>query len=648
MEEKVLNDRYKIIKELGKGGMAIVYEAQDLLLDRKVAVKMLRPEYVSDKEFVKKFRHEAQAVARISHPNVVSIFDIGRDNNYHYLVMENVKGCNLKDIIKKRGRLSMIEALDIASQICAALIVAHSSNIVHCDIKPHNILITSDKQVKVTDFGIARAVTSSSTITVTDTIMGSAHYFSPEQAKGGEINAYSDLYSAGIVLYEMLTGEVPFTGDSPISVALKHIQQEPEKLTNKNTKIPSEIEKLVMKALAKKPKQRFNSAKSMREAIIEALKILKKEEKEKTSETVVAADGDTKILKKTEINNEINRDYSNNKHQYLNSSSQNDGDDNRETGRKNWLILTVLIVVFLSLTVGGVIYVYNSYTSVPIVEVPEMIGMDIEEARTVASQVGLEIQQETESINHPEIPENKIVSQYPGAGERVRQTRDITVTVSKGSETLIMSDLLNMTLREAEILLDNKNIEIANKEFKYSNEVSENRIIEQKPGPEAEIKSGEEVVLIVSKGPRPDMVEVPNLIGLTRAEAFNRIEEANLKPGSISEELTERFQDGQVAHQEYETGEKIPELTKIDLTISKGLINEENAEVHTRTVQIDLNWLVDKRRIRIEVIDANGRNIVYDAVHKPGDNISQTVNSVGPTTFEIYSGEELFTKKQFD
>ncbi|MFW6381668.1 MAG: protein kinase domain-containing protein, partial [Bacillota bacterium] len=220
---KVLNDRYKILKKLGKGGMARVFEAQDLLLDRKVAIKMLRGEFVSDKEFIEKFRHEAKAVARIAHPNVVSIFDIGQDDDYHYLVMEDIEGRNLKDIIQDRGSLSVIEALDIANQIVAALVVAHNNNIIHCDIKPHNILINRNKQVKVTDFGIARAVTSSTTH-VTDTIMGSAHYFSPEQARGGEIKTHSDLYSVGIVLYEMLTGEVPFTGDSPISVALKHIQ----------------------------------------------------------------------------------------------------------------------------------------------------------------------------------------------------------------------------------------------------------------------------------------------------------------------------------------------------------------------------------------------------------------------------------------
>jgi len=293
---KVLNERYKIIKKLGKGGMAVVYEAEDLILDRKVAIKMLRSEHVSDKSFIKKFHHEAKAVARLSHSNIVSIFDIGQDGDLHYLVMEDIEGENLKDIINRRGKLSSAEALDITNQILSALRVAHKNDIIHCDIKPHNILITLDKKVKVTDFGIAKAV--SATTTMTDTIMGSAHYFSPEQAKGGEIKAHSDLYSVGVVLYEMVTGEVPFKADSPISVALKHINEKPKRPIEINSKITNQMENLIMKALSKDPDNRFNNAEEMNESVLSILQKLKSKD-DKDSTIVLSDAGDTKILKKS-------------------------------------------------------------------------------------------------------------------------------------------------------------------------------------------------------------------------------------------------------------------------------------------------------------------------------------------------------------
>src|SRR6056297_3684140 len=273
---KLLNDRYKIKKQRGSGGMALVYEAQDILLDRKVAIKMLRPEFVSDEDFINKFRHEAKAVARITHPNVVSIYDIVESENSLYLVMEYIEGKDLKSLIQKRGKLSVVEALDIANQVTAGVEVAHENNIIHCDIKPHNILITDNNQVKVTDFGIARAVTSS-TMTITDTIMGSAHYFSPEQAQGKEINTYSDIYSIGVVLYEMLYGKVPFNGESPISVALKHIQNEPKELKEVLPSVPEKVNELIMKTLAKDPEKRHDNATDLREEIVETLKYDKSE-----------------------------------------------------------------------------------------------------------------------------------------------------------------------------------------------------------------------------------------------------------------------------------------------------------------------------------------------------------------------------------
>lgn len=626
---KVLNDRYKILKELGKGGMAIVFEAQDLILDRKVALKMLRPENVNDQDFVKRFRHEAKAVARLSHPNVVNIFDIGQEGKYHYLVMENIDGMNLKDLIKKKGSISIEEALEIANQICSALVVAHRNKIIHCDIKPHNILLTEDNQVKVTDFGIARAVTSA-TMTITDTIVGSAHYFSPEQARGGEIKTHSDLYSLGIVIYEMITGEVPFRGDSPISVALKHIQEKPRKPSLINTGIPDQVEKLVMKAIAKDPKERFSKAKEMKDAIEEVLEYLRNE---MTTEIIDEENGSTKVIKKSELKaksvkkNKSDRDYLT---------------YNTEKSIPRWLKWVIGITLLFLISIIGFIIFYQMYMEVPVVEVPDLIGMDFEEARKEAKLYGLFIKKQNEGVNHPEIPENHIISQYPQSGERIRQTRDIMVTISKGPAVLKAPDLITLTIREARVILDNQNLSLGEIEYMYSDNIEKGKIIAQSPEPETEIDIDTLINITISNGPEPKMIEMPNIIGIKQEEAIKKLNISNLKVGEIDKKPTRRFLAGQIAAQSYNPGTKIPENTKVDLTVSTGLLNSEGVETHIG-VKFSMyvpsgNW---NQKIRYVIIDNNGRDIIYEGTHHPGDYVPVYFNSVGSTRYEVYINDEL-------
>ncbi len=649
---KVLDERYKILKELGKGGMAIVYEARDLLLDRKVAIKMLRPEYISDTDFIKKFRHEAKAVARISHPNVVSIFDIARDEQYHYLVMEKIEGQNLKDIIIQRGKLTTTESLDIASQICSALTVAHENNIIHCDIKPHNILIDKEKQVKVTDFGIARAVTSS-TITATDTIMGSAHYFSPEQAKGGEIKTYSDLYSVGVVLYEMLTGRVPFDGESPISVALKHIQENPQKPTTINADIPVEVEELVMKALAKEPGERFKDAREMKKAITSVLKSLNRN-RENGTRIISTNKDDTKVIKKSDFlrqskknDNKNNYNNNNNVKNRPRYSSGEDGDGGRNVYIKKVIIWSAIILLVFAGILAGVSYFYKSYTDVPVVQVPDVVGSTIEEAKSLAEQVGLEIEEENEGVYHSEVEKGKIISQYPRAGERVRQTRKITVTFSKGPRIIQAPDLLNKSLREVKIILGNEDIGLGSIEYEYNNQVARDIVISQSPAPGEELEVNHNIDLVLSQGPRPEMVTMPNLYGLLKNEALDKLNANNLIPGNITEIMTKRFKKGQIAQQQYKPGEEIPKNSQVDLSVSKGLINLENAEVHSSTVGINVQGF-SEQEIKILVRDNNGEDVAYQAIHKPGDYVRQTINSVGSTLLRVYIDGELVKEKQIE
>jgi serine/threonine-protein kinase len=424
---KLLNDRYKIERQIGSGGMALVYEAKDILLDRKVAIKMLRPEFVSDEDFINKFRHEAKAVAKITHPNVVSIYDIVESENSLYLVMEFIEGRDLKSIIKKRGKLSVVEALDIANQVTAGVEVAHENNIIHCDIKPHNILITDNNQVKVTDFGIARAVTSS-TMTITDTIMGSANYFSPEQAQGREISTYSDIYSIGIVLYEMISGQVPFDGESPISVALKHIQKEPKELIELSPSIPEEVNNLVMKALSKDPKDRHKNAAQLREEIVKTLKNIEVKEKYNKGKNIDDQNNKTKILNKSDINK---KSSSNEK---VKGSSKDEEKSKeyvvhkpQETSKvRKWIIWTVVLVLLASTAVFGVIYFFKVYTEVPIVKVPDFIETEISEAEDIAAQQGLSIEV-SEEVFHNDIKKGNIVTQEPKPGERVKGGSSIVV-----------------------------------------------------------------------------------------------------------------------------------------------------------------------------------------------------------------------------
>lgn len=631
---KVLNERYKILKELGKGGMAIVFEAQDLLLDRKVALKMLRPEYVNDKDFVKRFRHEAKAVARLSHPNVVNIFDIGQDEDYQYLVMEDIEGDNLKDLINERGPLDVVEALNIAKQISAALVVAHRNNIIHCDIKPHNILLTDDKQVKVTDFGIARAVTST-TMTITDTIVGSAHYFSPEQARGGEIKARSDLYSLGIVLYEMLTGEVPFRGDSPISVALKHIQETPKKPTLINPDIPSNIEKLVIKAIAKNPAERFITAENMKNEIES---ILRNYSNESFKNRDSIEHDDTMVIKKSELKNSKleNRNGKNakNEKKYLTY--------NESKASSPWVKWLVLVFAFIMIAALGLFIFYRNYMDVPVVEVPDIIGMNLKDARKEVAQVGLQLEMQNEGVHHPEIAEGNIISQYPLGGERVRQTRNVRITVSLGPAILTAPDLAGLTIREANVILDNQKLFLGNIEEEYSESIPEGRIISQLPETGEEIGSDNQINIVLSKGAQPLMIEVPNILGLEQEDAVNLLKNKNFTIGQITQKMTKRFLSNQVAEQSYDPGTEIPEGSKIDLTISSGLINTENAILHKGfTMKYYVPSGSWEQAVEIVIIDNNGKDTIYKGNHNPGDNISVYFNSVGPTRYEIYINNQL-------
>ncbi|TDP26910.1 Stk1 family PASTA domain-containing Ser/Thr kinase [Halanaerobium congolense] len=657
MQGKILNNRYKIIKEIGRGGMAIVYSARDTLLERTVALKMLRPEYKSDAEFIDKFRQEARAVARLSHPNVVSIYDIVVDDKRIYLVMEIVEGKTLKDIIKERNKLSIAESLEIARQIAAALSVAHGNQIVHCDIKPHNIILNDDMEVKVTDFGIARAL-SNSTVKVTETVVGSAHYFSPEQAKGGEIKAYSDVYSLGVVLYEMTTGELPFQGESPISVALKHIQQKPVEPSHINSDIPEEVNKLIMKAIAKDPADRYQDAYEMRQQITYCLKNLKNKGKKQTKKEKFNAD-ETKVMKKPDFSFLNNSDHKQNNTNHKNTdklqknkneskagaeNSDSKGENNNKYKKPLFIIAGILL--FFLVSIGGVLFFFNQYTNVPIVQVPDIEGKSLSEARNMASEVGLSLLENEERVFSEELAENYIVNQQPRPGERIKQSRSINITVSKGPQLIKIPDFIGSSLREALIELDNLSLKSGDIQYIFRLSEEPGTVINQIPAAGAEVEKNSEVTLFVSRGERNISVRMPDLTGLEQAEAVNLIREKGLNVGQISVESSNRFIDGQVISQSIKAGEYLPRGIAVDFVISRGSTNSSAEDFHSNRISINVTGS-ERREVRIVIEDDNGEEQVYQAVHEPGDNIVRDIQSQGETELRIYFDDQLIKSESF-
>ncbi|MGM0419396.1 MAG: Stk1 family PASTA domain-containing Ser/Thr kinase [Bacillota bacterium] len=588
--DKIIKNRYKINKELGRGGMAIVYEATDIMLDRQVALKMVRPEYASDDAFIEKIKHEARAVARISHPNVVNIYDIGQVEKAHYLVMENINGQNLKDIIEARGKLPVIEALDIASQIAAALHVAHDNSIVHCDIKPHNIIVTPENQVKVTDFGIARAVSSTMTLNTTNSIVGSAHYFSPEQAKGGEITPSTDIYSLGIVLYEMLTGKVPYTGETAVAVALQHIKADLPDPNKFNSSIPVEVIDIIEKALAKDSRERYSNALELREELLKAMAKVNKSKKKI----------DKGGLDKTKIHSS-SKDYKESKITQAETKNGPDSSTSNRTKKRKpkkdktkmrfniprsllYIILSLGIIVLLT---GTVYFAYNQLMNVPIVEVPDLTGLSPEEAEQVLDDSNLDYHIAEETVPDAEIPEGNIASQTPSAGDTIRETREIRLILSSGPETGEIPELSGLTLREASLRLENLGYEIGEIEYDFSSEYREDHVIRSIPDSGEELSLSEEVSLVVSQG---------NILN----------EQLNGEDGDSS-----------------------------------------GGQSRQRTIRFTASGN-DRAEYRIMVEDSLGHKLAWRDTLEPGERVEVDIESYGTTTYLIYRGEELIYEQQID
>ena len=566
LEGKLLGNRYEIIEKIGNGGMATVYKATDKVLKRNVAVKILRDEFTTDDEFIKRFEVEAQSAARLTHPNIVSIYDVGVDGNLYYIVMELIQGKTLKEIIvKEKGPLPWKWSINVSIQIASALEMAHRNNIIHRDIKPHNIIITEDGVAKVTDFGIAKAV-SNSTITAFGTTIGSVHYFSPEHARGGFTDAKSDLYSLGVVMYEMVTGRVPFDADTPVSVALKHMQEEPVEPIELNPNLPIAVNKIIMRALQKDTTLRYQTASEM---LVDLKKSLKDPEGDFVEELEYDPTARTQVI-------DTNA-YRDNK-QTKNSSGKKDGKFKTFVKTHKGLSIFIGLLLLFVLSLGGTMLVLN-LTNPPEVAMPNVVGLSKEGAQKEIENVKLKFEIEKEEYNK-DVPEGFIISQDPTYMEKfnkVKQGSTVKVVVSKGEEKTTVPKVVGMEKDKAVKALEDAKLKVEIVE-ESSKKVQEGYVISQETSPDTEAFAGDTIKIHVSTG--VEKATVPDVIGKSQADAKKTLEAQGFVVAVTTSEDSSK-ENGIVLKQSLDSGKTVEKGSTVTITV--------NSYEASKTMSVNIN-----------------------------------------------------------
>jgi len=612
---KKFGNRYEIKEKIGSGGMSIVYKGLDTLLNRLVTIKVLRDQYANDDDFVRRFHREAQSVASLSHINIVSIFDVGFEENSHYLVMEFIEGQNLKEYIRQKGKLTINEAVPIGMQILDALEHAHEHGVVHRDIKPHNILLTRQGRVKVTDFGIARAA-SEATVTYSGTLVGSVQYISPEQAKGVTIGPKSDIYSAGAVLYEMLTGQLPFTGDSPIAVALQHIQNEPAPPNELVREIPGELSHIILRAMEKNPDTRYESAREMRSDLEKiyfgkAHEISMKENKKINEDTV-----EIPVVRPT-----------------VGYEERPPRRKKRLKSQSKWALIGAGVLLFFLVVWGGYTLL-TGFLNVGETKVPDLEGKPLIEAKAELKEIGLDYT--VDYSFHKTVDKDHVISQTVAADQVVKKGRVIGLLVSEGPKNTRVPNLLGKSRRDAEVLINNSNLQPDITE-EYDSKVPVGEVISQQPDAGKEVPEDSTVSAVVSLGPEPKYIPMPNLLNSTLEDAKEILKENGLEPGKVTEEESNEYFSWQVIRQSIAPETQILEGEVIDLVISSG--PGPMAQIARVTYEIPNDS--QEHRLRILVSDIKGDHYEYDHIHQPGDLIVQDVPFYGKGQVGVYLDSQL-------
>lgn len=651
---KRISGRYKILEVIGGGGMANVYLARDMILEREVAMKVLRFDFSNDDEFIKRFRREAQSATSLAHPNVVSIYDVGEEDGIYYIVMEYVDGQTLKQYIQQFAPVHPRKAVNIMVQIVSAIQHAHDNQIIHRDIKPHNILIDHHGNVKVTDFGIAMAL-SSTTITQTNSVLGSVHYLSPEQARGGLANKKSDIYSIGIVLFELLTGRLPFDGESAISIALKHLQSQTPSPKRWNPDIPQSLENIILKSTAKDPFHRYDSAEEMEKDLETAFDVSRLSEPRFSIPEDVEATKAIPIitnekLEQNKIDDTIVRTPVNNQNAQLTDIQQNKKQSKKQSKKANKekkpkkkksKLAIFIITTFIILMIASV----AAFTVIPSmllpkdIEVPDVSGKLYEEAVDILIEKGFDVGKPV-LISDEEIEEGYVIKTNPQAFEITKEGATITIYESTGKEKVVLEDYVGRNIDRVKAILEMKgftNIEVI--EETHESE-SAGTILAQSPEVGEEVDPNENTIkFTVSSGPK--LVKIEKLVGKSKRQVDEYIS-SNGFNSSVSEENSANIPKGHVISQSPEPGkEVVPKDTTLQLVYSLGpeaVVEPEPPKTVSKTVDIPYEPQEEGQELEVSIFIDDSKHSISETY----ETFKITGPKVKTLTFTIARGQKAY------